>query len=120
MSAARRCFPENRIIVAFQPHRYTRTRDQLEGFAQSFGAASELLLLDIYSAGESPIEGISSDVLAAKIAETGFGAVRHVGTKDQALAVLLQELRAGDVVFTLGAGDVYKLGERILHEMPVA
>lgn len=120
MSAARRCFAENRIVVVFQPHRYTRTRDQLAGFAQSFGAASELLLLDIYSAGEPPIEGISSEVLAQKIAESGFDAVRHVGTKDRALDVLLRELRPGDVVFTLGAGDVYKLGERILHEMPGA
>jgi UDP-N-acetylmuramate--alanine ligase len=59
MSAARSCFSENRIVVVFQPHRYTRTRDQMDAFAQSFGLASELLVLDIYSAGEQPIEGIS-------------------------------------------------------------
>lgn len=117
MSAARDCFPENRIVVVFQPHRYTRTRDQMEGFARSFGKASELLLLDIYSAGEQPIEGISSAQLAEKIQANGFPAVRHVGGRDEALAVLRTELREGDVVFTLGAGDVYKLGERILQEL---
>lgn len=116
LHAARQCFDENRIVVVFQPHRYTRTRDQMEGFARSFDKASELLLLDIYSAGEQPIEGISAAALAQKIAETGFGAVRHIGEKDRMMETLMRELREGDIVFTLGAGDVYKLGEQLLRE----
>lgn len=116
LHAARLCFDENRIVVVFQPHRYTRTRDQMEGFARSFDKASELLLLDIYSAGEQPIEGISAAALAQKIAETGFSAVRHIGEKDRMMETLMRELREGDVVFTLGAGDVYKLGEQLLRE----
>jgi len=116
LHAARQCFGENRIVVVFQPHRYTRTRDQMEGFARSFDKANDLLLLDIYSAGEQPIEGISAAMLAQKIAESGFGQVRHIGEKDRMLETLRRELRPGDVVFTLGAGDVYKLGEQLLRE----
>jgi len=116
LHAARQCFGESRIVVVFQPHRYTRTRDQMDGFARSFDKASELLLLDIYSAGEQPIEGISATALAQRIAEAGFSAVRHIGEKDRMMETLMRELREGDIVFTLGAGDVYKLGEQLLRE----
>jgi UDP-N-acetylmuramate--alanine ligase len=116
LNAARQCFERERIIVVFQPHRYTRTRDQMDDFARSFGMASELILLDIYSAGEQPIDGVSAEALAQKIAESGFHAVRYAGTKEKTLIMLRQELRPGDIVFTLGAGDVYKLGEELLRE----
>ncbi|KAF0181931.1 MAG: UDP-N-acetylmuramate--alanine ligase [Nitrospirae bacterium] len=115
LSAARRCFGDHRIVVAFQPHRYSRTHDQMDAFAACFGEADRLYLLDIYSAGEKPIEGVSSAVLCRKIVENGFADAYHLPDKDRAAADICDDLRPGDVVFTLGAGDVYKIGERILQ-----
>ncbi len=114
LSAARRCFGDSRIVVAFQPHRYSRTQDQMDAFAECFGDADRLYLLDIYPAGEKPIEGVSSAALCRKITENGFPAPYHLPDKEQAASDICADLRPGDVFFTLGAGDVYKLGERIL------
>ncbi|HSW63821.1 MAG TPA: UDP-N-acetylmuramate--L-alanine ligase [Dissulfurispiraceae bacterium] len=115
LSAARRCFGDHRIVAAFQPHRYSRTHDQMEAFAACFRDADRLYLLDIYAAGEKPIEGVSSAVLCKKIAENGFADAYHLPDKESAAADICDDLKPGDVVFTLGAGDVYKVGERILQ-----
>ena len=115
LKAARECFNGNRVVVLFQPHRYTRTRDLIDEFAMSFGSADKLFLMDIYPAGEKPIEGISSDVLAARIRDTGFENLTYIPDKKEMMEMVASELKQGGVLITLGAGDVYKMGEEILN-----
>jgi UDP-N-acetylmuramate--alanine ligase len=114
LKAARECFSDRRLIVIFQPHRYTRTRDLMADFALSFGAADRLFVMDIYAASEAPIEGVSTTALIEKMREVGFSNAVHVSDRKELVKKVLDELRPGDVVMTLGAGDVYKLGEEIL------
>ena len=114
LKAARECFSDRRLIVIFQPHRYTRTRDLMGDFALSFGAADRLYITDIYAASESPIDGISTTALIGKMRDVGFETAVHISDRKELVNKVLEELRDGDVVMTLGAGDVYKLGEEIL------
>jgi UDP-N-acetylmuramate--alanine ligase len=107
---------KGRLFVIFQPHRYTRTADLMDVFAGSFGDADVLVLLDIYPAGEKPIEGITSDVLAGQIKGQGHREVVKVD-KEGALTYVLSEIKKGDILLTLGAGDVWKLGETLLERL---
>jgi len=116
LAAARESFPEQRLIVVFQPHRYTRTRDQLEGFAQAFHAADSLLLMDIYAAGEAPIQGVSSAALLERIKGFGHRDARLVPDHTEVLTALKAETMEGDVILTLGAGDVWKVGDAFLAD----
>ncbi len=113
LKAARNAL-DRRLITVFQPHRYTRTRDLFEQFTTAFYDADVLLLLDIYAAGEPPIEGASGKTLADSVHAHGHRETRYVGSKDDALAALQEIVRPGDVVLTLGAGDVWQVGERLL------
>lgn len=106
-----------RLFVVFQPHRYTRTADLLEEFAVSFPGIDALVLLDIYPAGETPMAGITSKVLAEKMSHKGQRNIVCFDNREAAAAYLLAELRRGDVLLTLGAGDVWKLGEKIVEEL---
>lgn len=117
LKAARECFNGNRLVVVFQPHRYTRTKDLMDEFAGSFGAADRLYLMDIYPAGEKPIEGVSSRALLARAEECGQRNMTYHSDRAEMLGTLLDSLRPGDVVITLGAGDVHKIGETLLTEM---
>ncbi|HMK49006.1 MAG TPA: UDP-N-acetylmuramate--L-alanine ligase [Thermodesulfovibrionales bacterium] len=108
---------KGRLIVLFQPHRYSRTRDLIEEFSGSFDDADMLLLLDIYAAGERPIEGVSSDGLYEKIIRSGYKNAVLVKNKDEVAGRALSEVREGDVVLTLGAGDVWKTGEEFLKKL---
>lgn len=117
LKAARECFKENRLIVVFQPHRYTRTKDLINEFALSFEDADILYLMDIYPAGESPIEGINSEVLYQRIKDKGFESVIYVKERDRLLDTLLSEIKKDDVIITLGAGDVYKIGDSLLERL---
>ncbi len=115
LRAARKCFIENRLIVIFQPHRYTRTRDLMDEFSNSFKEADLLYLMDIYSAGEKPIEGVNAKVLFEKIVRTKGKDVNYIPHKDELLVHLKNHVRSGDIIFTIGAGDVYKVGEELLR-----
>ncbi len=117
LKAARECFNGNRVIVLFQPHRYTRTRDLMDEFAESFGNANKLFLMDIYPASEKPIEGISSEVLAKRILGTGFENLTYIPDRKEMAERIASDLKQGDVLITLGAGDVYKMGEEILNKL---
>jgi UDP-N-acetylmuramate--alanine ligase len=110
---------KSRLFVIFQPHRYTRTADLMDVFAESFGDADVLVLLDIYPAGEKPIEGITSDVLAEKTRRAGNREVIR-RDKEGAVEYVLSEMKKGDVLLTLGAGDVWKLGEKVLEALNAA
>jgi UDP-N-acetylmuramate--alanine ligase len=114
LAGARASFPQRRIVCAFQPHRYTRTRDLLADFATAFNDADALLLTEIYAAGEDPIPGVSGDRL--------FEAVKACGHRDVAFAErgelaarLRERLREGDLVITLGAGDITHACEELLE-----
>lgn len=98
-----------RIIAVFQPQRYTRTYFLLEQFSRAFGEADEVILTDIFSpAGEKRIEGVSSARLADMIAKNSNPNVRYIPDKDEVLTYLTEHVKSGDLVLTMGAGDIYK------------
>jgi UDP-N-acetylmuramate--alanine ligase len=102
-----------RMVVLFQPHRYTRTHDLLDEFARSFNNADVLMLTDIYAASEDPIEGVSAEALVEAVRRFGHKDARYVGSVDEATRALLEEVKPNDMVITLGAGNVYRVGEQL-------
>jgi len=112
--AAARATWSRRVVVVFQPHRYSRTRDLAEDFAKAFEQADVVYVLDIYAAGEEPIPGVSGQTLVEKISGSGHPAVHWVNGDPGLINRLREELREGDVLLTLGAGDVWKIGQELL------
>jgi len=108
-----------RLLVLFQPHRYTRTRDLIDDFAVSFSDADLLLVLDIYPAGENPIEGVNSENLVQRIKNAEHKNVIYKKDKEDAMGHIIAHMRKGDIVLTLGAGNVWKMGEEILSKLKV-
>jgi UDP-N-acetylmuramate--alanine ligase len=102
------------LIVVFQPHRYSRTRDLFDDFVTAFDGADRLILIDIYPAGEDPIAGVSSEALYQAIKKQGHLDVQYVGVSDDVVPQLRDTVKDGDIVLTLGAGDVYKIGEGLM------
>lgn len=113
LAGARRAFGR-RIVVAFQPHRYTRTHDLFEEFCSSFNDADLLFLTSIYAAGEEPIPGATSDALADAVRSFGHPDVTLVPKRTDLVASLLPRLKEGDIVITLGAGDITNTGPELL------
>ena len=103
-----------RTVVLFQPHRYTRTRDLMNEFALAFGNADLLVVTDIYPAGEKPVEGVSAEKLFNTIIEHGHKNVLFVPDKKNIPEKVKELMRPGDMVITLGAGDIWKVGREIL------
>lgn len=116
LAGARKAFGR-RVVVAFQPHRYTRTQDLFQDFATAFNDADVLLLAPIYAAGEDPIPGISSQKLADAIAAHGHKDVTVVEKRTDLAEMLQQRVRAGDLVVTLGAGDITQTGPELLTRL---
>jgi len=104
-----------RVVTLFQPHRFTRTRDLMDDFARSFYGADVLLLTDIYPASEDPIEGIDSKALAEKVEKFGHRHVEYIGALSRGAGRLKEIAQAGDLVLTLGAGNVYQAGDELLR-----
>lgn len=104
-----------RIVCLFQPHRFTRTNFLWDEFVAAFDAADLLVLTDIYSAGEAPIQGVTSERLAEKIKERGLQNVYYYDEPSGAVAFLQGLLREGDMVLTMGAGDIWKAGRNLLN-----
>ncbi|MDZ4227063.1 MAG: cyanophycin synthetase [Patescibacteria group bacterium] len=118
MEAAREKFPDKRIVVAFHPHLYSRTRDFMDDFAKALAEADEVVLAPIYAAREQPIAGITSDILAEKINALGIPAISLPslsGVRDSLLAASCR-LQATGLIVTMGAGDIYKVAEQITAE----
>ncbi len=101
-----------RLIVVFQPHRYTRTRDLFYEFTEAFYGVDRLYILDIYPAGETPIKGISAKELADAIRQRGVD-VHHISERDLLIGMLKKELQDNEIIITLGAGDVWKIAEAL-------
>ena len=117
LQGARDTFPEKRVIVVFQPHLYTRTRDQYEAFAEVFANCDELLVLEIYKAREQPIPGISGKLISDTAVARGHQNARFVGTKEEALEILKKDAKPGDLVLFMGAGDVWKAERPFLEAL---
>ncbi|OQX22118.1 MAG: UDP-N-acetylmuramate--L-alanine ligase, partial [Desulfobacteraceae bacterium IS3] len=114
LQAARIVWPERRIIVVFQPHRYTRTLALFDEFTRAFYESDSLVVLPIYSAGEKQTQGADAKILSENITAHGHREVVFKEDFAAAVAYLKTILKPGDVLLTLGAGDVWKLGEEIL------
>jgi UDP-N-acetylmuramate--alanine ligase len=107
-----------KIIAVFQPQRYTRTYFLLDDFSRAFGEADEVIITDIYSpAGEKQIEGINSARLVELIKQNSNANTRHLPTKEDVLVDLQGRLAAGDLVLTMGAGDIYKVGKHLATKL---
>ena len=109
-----------RVLVVFQPHRYTRTASLREEFGRCFGDADHVWVMDVYAAGEPPIPGVSGETVVASARAHGAAHVHYTPTAAEAVEAAVREARTGDVVLTLGAGDVSKLGEIILDGLKAA
>ena len=116
LTAARLCRFQ-RVHAIFQPHRYTRTEALLDDFARSFHQADSVYLLDIYAASEKPIPGVSAEALAERMRSFGHRSVEYSGTIDRAVEAVVSRVAEGDVVLTLGAGNVWQAGERLLERL---
>jgi len=116
LSAARESHG-GRIVVAFQPHRYTRTRDLWADFVTAFNDADVLVLTDIYSAGEAKLPGVEAAPLAEAIRAHGHHDVRFAANLDDVVAELEAAAREGDLVLTLGAGSISQVGDRVLAKL---
>lgn len=116
LAAARLCRFE-RIHAIFQPHRYSRTEALIDDFARSFHQADSVYILDIYAASEKPIPGVSAEVLVEKMRGFGHRSVEYSGTIDRAVEAVIGRVSEGDAVLTLGAGNVWQAGERLLERL---
>ena len=106
-----------RIHVLFQPHRYSRTFHLMDEFARSFLQADSVFVMDIYAASEKPIEGVTAQTLADRIRQFGHRGVEYVGSLDRGVDALLAAASDGDLVLTLGAGNVWQAGEKVLERL---
>ena len=109
LHAAKAAWPGRRLVVVFQPHRYTRTRFLQQEFYTAFYEADTVVLLDIYAAAEAPIPGVTSTLLYDGMKEHGHRDVHYLPERDQVVPFLQQSVHEGDIVMTLGAGDVWKI-----------
>jgi UDP-N-acetylmuramate--alanine ligase len=116
LAAAREGFGR-RLVVIFQPHRFTRTRDLFGDFLDAFDAADKLFLTDIYPAGEDPLEGVTSDVLYYALRRRGHLDVSYVPEWRSLAAEVQPQLRPGDLVIVLGAGNIHEVGELLVRSL---
>ncbi|MDR2581541.1 MAG: UDP-N-acetylmuramate--L-alanine ligase [Fibromonadaceae bacterium] len=115
LSALRDSFPEKRIIAIFQPHLYSRTKDQAEEFGTVFGNSDILLVCDIYGSREQPIEGVTGKLVFDFAHSRGHKNAHFIGAKEKALDFLKEEIKDGDLIVTMGAGNITVLSSQILE-----
>jgi UDP-N-acetylmuramate--alanine ligase len=119
LEAVRKSWPGRRLVVMFQPHRYTRTRDLFSEFTRAFYESDVLLLLPVYAAGETAIEGADAPALHAGIKMYGHKDVCCLENMSAGVDRAMEILNSGDIFLTLGAGDVWKAGETLLSKLMV-
>ena len=118
LAAARGAFPGRRIVLAFQPHRYTRTRDLFEDFVRVLSTADDVVLADVYPAGEAPIIAADGRALARGVRLTGKVEPLFVETTAEMRDAVLSRVQDGDVVVTMGAGSVASLAPDLVASAP--
>ncbi|HSA57650.1 MAG TPA: UDP-N-acetylmuramate--L-alanine ligase [Gemmatimonadaceae bacterium] len=116
LDAARAAFPGRRLLAAFQPHLYSRTRDFASEFGAALARADAVFLTEIYPAREQPIEGVTSGLIATALANGGRPPVWR-GPREELASALASSVREGDVVLTLGAGDITRAGPELLQRL---
>jgi UDP-N-acetylmuramate--alanine ligase len=117
LDAAKRGFARRRLLVCFQPHRYTRTQALLKEFSTAFYQADVLFVTEIYPAGERPIPGVSGRQIAEGVAEHGHRSAEFVPDKEALVERVLAAVQPGDMVLTLGAGDIWKVAEEMVRAL---
>ena len=117
LDALEKCWPDNRKVVVFQPHRYSRTQALFDEFTRAFYQSDILLVLPIYAASEKEIEGVTGRILCEGIQAHGHKEAFYADGRQNAVEYLKSRLKPGDILLTLGAGDVWKVGEQVLREM---
>ncbi|WP_321495525.1 UDP-N-acetylmuramate--L-alanine ligase [uncultured Desulfobacter sp.] len=115
LTAVRESYPDKRLVVVFQPHRYTRTKALFQEFTRAFYQSDVLMVLPIYAASEKPIDGVDSEKLVEGIKAHGHKDACFAPDFTQALSIITHKAKPGDMVLTLGAGDVYTLGEKLVE-----
>jgi UDP-N-acetylmuramate--alanine ligase len=115
--AASRAGIDRRVLVVFQPHRYSRTALLMDEFGAALGAADEVVLTDIYPAGERPVTGVTVEALADVVRRTARGPVHVVRALDDLPLAVARLARPGDLVVTLGAGSIGTVADRILETL---
>jgi len=114
LAAARERYGDRRLWAVFQPHTYSRVEALLDEFTGAFGQADSVIVMDVYAARSSEVPTISSGALAGLIQHRD---ARYIAGQDEIVSTLLEDLREGDVLLTLGAGDGYRVGERVLEAL---
>ncbi|HCS82292.1 MAG TPA: UDP-N-acetylmuramate--L-alanine ligase, partial [Alteromonas macleodii] len=118
IAAARANWPDKRLVMVYQPHRFTRTRDLYEDFVEVLSSVDALLLLDVYAASEQPIESADSKALCRSIRQRGQIEPVYVGDKDALPAILANIMQDGDIVMTQGAGNIGQIAKLLArHEL---
>jgi len=115
LRAARECWPAHRIIAVFQPHRYTRTRTVGAQFAGAFGPADEVIITSLYAADEPPIPGVDAGVIVRAV--SALRTVQYIAEPSQVVGHLESRVRPGDLVLTIGAGDVWQIGDALVARL---
>ena len=117
LTAIRKAWPENRLVVLFQPHRYSRTKALFKEFQTCFHKADYLVMTDIYAASEDPIPGVSTEILLDAVRQHGQRYTHYIPGIDSIVDEILPLLEKGDLVLTLGAGNIVKVGEELLDRL---
>ncbi len=118
LKTAKDVWPDRRLVVVFQPHRYSRTQTQMEHFWSAFNDSDTLIINDIFPAGEEPIKGVNAQGIVDGVRKFGHKNAEHVATPKETLKRLSRILEPGDVFMTLGAGNVWELGRDLLANIP--
>ena len=117
LQAARQVYPDRRLVALFQPHLFSRTRDFSEQFGRALAAADASVVMDVYPSREKPIPGVTGALVAdaaRRVKGAGAGSVTYISDKKEVVGCLERTLIPGDLLVTLGAGDVVRFGEEYL------
>jgi UDP-N-acetylmuramate--alanine ligase len=109
-----------RVVCVFQPHLYSRTRDFYDEFGRSFFNADVLIVTDVYPAREEPIQGVSGELIVNAAKEVGHKRAEYIADKTKIPAFLMSIKQPGDIIITMGAGDIWRFGEAFIAKLKAA